>query len=148
MTNRFEFSESEIATLKGLGREVCTIVAYAARRTDKSTVRWTSVKPTLTTDPVDLYVGECPVNDTLTFMCGVTRVRGVSVEQIASLLNAHADHAPAFHAAFYGDLIHYEKLVSIRAQSKQFPRHAISVKSATMPSPSRSVAPRDFVYLE
>ncbi|RHY81273.1 hypothetical protein DYB31_009082 [Aphanomyces astaci] len=138
----------EIATLKGLGREVCTIVAYAARRTDKSTVRWTSVKPTSTTDPVDLYVGECPVNDTLTFMCGVTRVRGVSVEQIASLLNAHADHAPAFHAAFYGDLIHYEKLVSIRAQSKQFPRHAISVKSATMPSPSRSVAPRDFVYLE
>ncbi|CAK4625787.1 hypothetical protein LEN26_020531 [Aphanomyces euteiches] len=148
MAIRREFTESEISSLKNLGREVCTIVAYAARRSDKSTVRWTPVTPTSASDPVDVYIGECPVNDTLTFMCGVTRVHNTSIDQIAMLLNTEKEQTPAFHGSFYGDLSHYETVTAVRRQSKQFPRHAILVKAATMPSPSRTIQARDFVYLE
>ncbi|KAF0684625.1 Aste57867_23429 [Aphanomyces stellatus] len=148
MLPRQKFTEEEINSLKALGREVCTIVAYAARRTDKSTVRWTQIKSISPTDLVDFYIGECAVNDTLTFMCGVTRVRDTTVEQVAALLCADAVNVPVFHEAFYADLSKYEQVERIRPRSAQFPRHEISVKTATYASPTPGVQSRDFVYLE
>ncbi|ETW03984.1 hypothetical protein H310_04391 [Aphanomyces invadans] len=155
-----QLTDDDVLRMKSLGREVCTHVAYSARRTEsaKSSVRWTSIGYE---NDVELFEGEdADTKDTsraLSYMCGETHVTA-TIDQVADLFNAtDVDADPAvrdFYAQFHADLAHTQLIAPVRSRSRQYPRHMISLKTATMVSPSPSAATnptsssRDFVYLE
>ncbi|RHY28060.1 hypothetical protein DYB32_006297, partial [Aphanomyces invadans] len=155
-----QLTDDDVLRMKSLGREVCTHVAYSARRTEsaKSSVRWTSIGYE---NDVELFEGEdADTKDTsraLSYMCGETHVTA-TIDQVADLFNAtDVDADPAvrdFYAHFHADLAHTQLIAPVRSRSRQYPRHMISLKTATMLSPSPSAATnptsssRDFVYLE
>ncbi|CAK4078588.1 unnamed protein product [Aphanomyces euteiches] len=142
-------TDEDVNRMKSLGREVCTHVAYSARRTEtgRSGVRWNAIG---FENQVELFVGEDahPETDrTLSYMCGVTQVAS-TINEVADLFNSTSDAHDEFYAHFHQDLAGIDMLASIRGRTRQYPRHMISLKTVTMLSPSATANSRDFVFLE
>ncbi|OQR99446.1 hypothetical protein THRCLA_21838 [Thraustotheca clavata] len=149
-------TDDEIERMKRLGREVCTQVAYAARRADTGSVavRWHSIG---VENKVELFAGDDPLPEQekfLSYMCGVTSVHA-TIDQVADLFNAdhmsqsHGLVAPAeFTKQFNQDLASYQTLKYLRQRTEKYPRHSVSIKWFLMESPSMAAKPRDYVYLE
>ncbi|RHX97801.1 hypothetical protein DYB30_006319 [Aphanomyces astaci] len=145
-----QLTDDDVSRMKSLGREVCTHVAYSARRTEssRSPVRWTTIG---FENHVELFTGQDldDTNRTLAYMCGVTHL-SATIDQVADLFNAtdvDVPHVRDFYAEFHADWTHSQIVAPIRSRSRQYPRHMISLKTATMVSPT-ATSSRDFVYLE
>ncbi|OQR98030.1 hypothetical protein ACHHYP_09251 [Achlya hypogyna] len=154
--NTPQLTEEEAERMKRLGRDVCTQVAYAARRADTGTVavRWRSIG---VENKVELFAGEDPLPEQekfLSYMCGVTSVHA-TIDQVADLFNG--DHMSQTHGLppsaeftrqFNQDLASYQTLKYLRQRTEKYPRHSVSIKWFLMESPSMASKPRDYVYLE
>ncbi|EQC37868.1 hypothetical protein SDRG_04889 [Saprolegnia diclina VS20] len=154
--NAPQLTDDEIERMKRLGRDVCTQVAYAARRADSGSVavRWRSLG---VENKVELFAGDDPLPEQekfLSYMCGVTSVHA-TIDQVADLFNA--DHMSQTHGLtpsaeftrqFNQDLASYQTLKYLRQRTEKYPRHSVSIKWFLMESPSMAAKPRDYVYLE
>ncbi|KDO26396.1 hypothetical protein SPRG_08199 [Saprolegnia parasitica CBS 223.65] len=154
--NAPQLTDDEIERMKRLGRDVCTQVAYAARRADTGNVavRWRSLG---VENKVELFAGDDPLPEQekfLSYMCGVTSVHA-TIDQVADLFNA--DHMSQTHGVtpsaeftrqFNQDLASYQTLKYLRQRTEKYPRHSVSIKWFLMESPSMAAKPRDYVYLE
>ncbi|RQM21890.1 hypothetical protein B5M09_011414 [Aphanomyces astaci] len=130
-----QLTDDDVSRMKSLGREVCTHVAYSARRTEssRSPVRWTTIG---FENHVELFTGQDldDTNRTLAYMCGVTHL-SATIDQVADLFNAtdvDVPHVRDFYAEFHADWTHSQIVAPIRSRSRQYPRHMISLKTATM----------------
>ncbi|KAF0705776.1 Aste57867_6933 [Aphanomyces stellatus] len=151
-----QLSDEDMTRMRTLGREVCTHVAISSRRSDsgRSGVRW---NPAGFEHQVEIFVGEDANGDaegtsnrSLSYMCGVVQV-AATIDQIADLFNADPSSDGAardFYDRFHQDFAHTQLLAAIRTRSRQYPRHTIGLKTATMLSPHAGASSRDFVYLE